>query len=83
MELVHIVSGGFMGRTVHRYPVPNLILDDEHPNLFQLLTKFLDIKADNAVIDIHVCLMVKHIQRTCNIDFQRSGQSYGYITSCR
>ena len=64
-----------MGRTVHRYPVPDLILDYKHPNLFQLLAEFLDIKADNAVIDIHVCLMVKHIQRTCNIDFQRSGQS--------
>ena len=59
-----------MGRTVHRYPVPDLILDYEHPNLFQLFAKFFDVKADNTVIDIHVRLMVKYIQRTCNIDFQ-------------
>ena len=57
-----------MGRTVHRYPVPDLILDYEHPNLFQLFSQFFDVKADNAVIDIHVCLMVKYIQRACNID---------------
>ena len=59
-----------MGRTVHRYPVPDLILDYKHPDFFQLLTKFLDVKAYNAVIDIHVCLMIKHIQRTCNINLQ-------------
>ena len=51
-----------MGRTVHRYPVPDLILNDEHPNLFQLFSQFFDVKADNAVIDIHVCLMIKYIQ---------------------
>ena len=68
MELIHIVSGGLMGRTVHRHPVPDLILDYEHPYLFQLFSQFFDVKADNAVIDIHVCLMVKYIQRTCNID---------------
>ena len=37
-------------------------------NLFQLFSQFFDVKADNAVIDIHVCLMVKYIQRACNID---------------
>ena len=41
----------------------------------ELFTHLVEVKTDNAVIDIHVCLMIKYIQRTCNIDFQRSGQS--------
>ena len=51
-----------MGGTVDRYPVPNLVLDDEHPDLFQLFSQLLNVKADDPVIDIHVCPVVKHIQ---------------------
>ena len=70
MELIHIVSGGLMGRTVHRYPVPDLILDYKHPDLFQLLTKLLDIKTYDTVVDVHICAMIKYIQGACNINLQ-------------
>ena len=59
-----------MGRTVHRYPVPDLILNDKHPNLFQLLTKFLDIKTNDTIVDIYICAMIKYIQGACNINLQ-------------
>ena len=62
MEFINIVPGRFMGGTVDRHPVPYLILDDEHPDLFQLFSQLLNVKADNPVIDIHVCPVVKHIQ---------------------
>ena len=34
MELVHIISGCFTGITVGRYTPPDLILNNQHTNLF-------------------------------------------------
>ena len=36
----------------------------------ELLAQFLDVIADNAVVDVHIALMIEHIQRTRYIDFQ-------------
>ena len=61
MELIDVVPGGF-DATVDRNSVPYLILDDEHSDFFQLLSKFFDIKADNTVIQFHIGSMVKYFQ---------------------
>ena len=70
MELVHEVPGGFALIPVLGNTVPHLILDHQHTQAFELLSQFLDIKADNAVVDIHVGTVVKNIQTAMHIQFQ-------------
>ena len=70
MELVNVIPGGLPGRTVDGDAVPDLILDDQHTDLFQLLAQLLDVVADDAAAYIHIGVMVKHIQRAGDIDFQ-------------
>ena len=48
------------------------ILHDEHTQLFELLAQLLDVKADDAVIDIHVGVVVKNVQRTMGRVFWHS-----------
>lgn len=43
---------------------------DQHPDFFQLLSKFLDIKAYDTIIDIYICPVVEYVQGTGNINFQ-------------
>ena len=57
--------------TVDRDPVPHLILYDKHPNLLELLAKLFNIKRDDAVLNVHVCPVIEHIQRAGDVDFQR------------
>ncbi len=61
MELIDIVPGRF-DTTVDRNSVPYLILDDEHSDFLQLLSKFLDVKADNTVIQFHIGSMIEYFQ---------------------
>ena len=70
MELVHIVPGGLALAPIHRDAVPYLILNDQHPKIFELLAKLLDIKADKAVVDIHISSVIKNIQTAMHIQFQ-------------
>ena len=56
--------------TVDRDPVPHLILYDKHPNLLELLAKLFNIKRDDAVLNVHVCPVIEHIQRAGDVDFQ-------------
>ena len=70
MHLVDVVTGGLVGGTVDGNAVPHLILNYQHTDFFKLLTQFLDVVADNPVINIHIALMIEHIQRTRYIDFQ-------------
>ena len=53
MELIDIVPGGF-DAAVDRNSVPYLILDDEHSDFLQLLSKFLDVKADDTVVEVDI-----------------------------
>ena len=75
MKLIDIISCIFLCIAVDGNTVPDLILDDKHTQLFQLLTQFLDVKTDNAVIQLHICLVVEHPQRTIDIDFQCRGDA--------
>ena len=62
-----------MSSPVDSDAVPNLILDDQHADFFQLLTKLPDVVADDPVADIHVGPVVEHIQRSADVDLQRRG----------
>ena len=61
VEFIDIVPGRF-DATVDCNSVPYLILDDEHSDFLQLLSKFLNIKADNTVIQFHIGSMVDYFQ---------------------
>ena len=37
------------------------ILDHQHTDFLELLAQLLDVIADNAVIDVHIALVVEHI----------------------
>ena len=67
MKLIHVVAGRSSGFPVRRHPSPDLILHHEHPQLFQLLAKFLDVVADKPVIDVHVGAVVEKVQRSLDI----------------
>ena len=73
VHLVDVVAGGLVGGTVDGDAVPHLVLDHQHTDLFQLLAQLLDVIADNAVVDVHIALMVEHIEGAGHIDFQRRG----------
>ena len=79
MEFVHIVAGGLSRRPVDGDAVPHLVLDDQHPQLFQLLAQFLDVVADDPVVNVHVGPVVEHVQTAGDIDFQRRGDEVGLL----
>ena len=70
MHLVDVVTGGLVSGTVDGNAVPHLILYHQHTDFLELLAQFLDVIADNPVINVHIALMIEHIQRTRYIDFQ-------------
>ena len=73
VHLVDVVAGGLVGGAVDGDTVPHLVLDHQHTDFFQLLAQLLDVVADDAVIDVHIALVVEHIERAGHIDFQRRG----------
>ncbi len=79
MEFVHIVAGGLSRRPVDGDAVPHLVLDDQHPQLFQLLAQFLDVVADNAVVNVHIGSVVEHVEGAGDVDFQRRGNEVGLL----
>ena len=70
VHLVDVVAGRLVSGTVDGDTVPHLILYHQHTDFFKLLAQFLDVIADNPVINVHIALMIEHIQRTRYIDFQ-------------
>ena len=75
MELVYIVPRVLFAVAVDGDTVPDLILDDEHTQFFQLFAQLFDIETDNSVIQFHIRLMVEHTQRTIDVDFQCCGDT--------
>ena len=75
VELVYIVPGVLFAVAVDGDTVPDLILDDEHPQFFQLFAQLLDVETNDAVIQFHIGLMVEHTQRTIDVDFQSRGDT--------
>ena len=74
MELVDIVASDLLFLTVGGNPVPHGILHDEHTDLFELVAKLLNIKADDTIAHINIGAMIKevlaavyeHLQRVCH-----------------
>ena len=79
MHLVHIISGGLSAAAVGSDTPPDLILHDEHTELFHLLAEFLNVVADDSVVDVHVGAMVEQIQTALDIDFQRRGNMMSFF----
>ena len=71
VHLVDVVAGRLAGGPVDGDAVPHLVLDHQHPDLFQLLAQLLDVVADNAVVDVHVAAVVEHVEGAGDVDFQR------------
>ena len=74
VHLVDIVAGGLVGSAV-----PHLILDHQHTDFLELLAQLLDVIADNAVIDVHIALVVEHIEGAGYIDFKGRGNILGFL----
>ena len=51
-----------MGGPVDCHPVPNLILDDQHPQLLQLFSQIFHVIAYDPVIKFHIGPVIKDIQ---------------------
>ena len=79
MHLIHIISGGLSAAAIGRNATPNLVLHDEHTELFHLLAQLFDVIADDSVVDIHVGAVVEQIQRAFDVDFQRGGNVVGFF----
>ena len=79
MELIHIVASGFTLSTVLCHPSPNLILDNQHPDFFQLLSKLFDVIADEPVFNIYVRPVIEQVQRTFDVNFQCSCHMVGFL----
>ena len=62
VELVGKVPCGLALAAVGGDTAPNLVLDNEHPQLFELLAQLLDVKGHKPVADVHVGTVVKDIQ---------------------
>ena len=75
MKFVHKIPSGPPNGAVHRDGVPYRVLDNEHPRLFQVLAKPLDIEADKAVADIHGGTVVEEVERAVHIQVQRLGHT--------
>ena len=79
MHLVDVVTGGLVGGTVDGDTVPHLILYHQHTDFFKLLAQFLDVIADNAVVDVHIALVVEHIEGAGYIDFKSRSDILGFL----
>ena len=67
MELVTEVPCCFALVSVFSYAAPNLVLDNEHPQLFQLFAQLFDVKGHNAVFDVDIGAVVKDVQGAVHI----------------
>ena len=71
-------------RQVDGNAVPHLILYHQHTDFFKLLAQFLDVIADNPVINVHIALVVEHIEGAGYIDFKSRSDipvSYTHLES--
>ena len=55
---------------VQCHAVPDLVLDHEHSELFELFAEIFDIEADDAVVELDVGAVVEDLQRAVYVDLQ-------------
>ena len=79
MKFVDKIPGVLARVPVGGHATPYLILYHQHPQLFELLAQFLDVIANQPVIDVHVRPVVEQVQGAGYIDFQRRGDMVGFL----
>ena len=79
VHLVDVVAGRLVSGTVDGDTVPHLILNYQHSDFFKLLAQFLDVIADNPVINVHIALVVEHIEGAGYIDFKSRSDILGFL----
>ena len=79
MHLIHIIPGGLTAAAVCCDTPPDLILHNEHTELLHLLAQFLDIIADDAVVDVYIGTVVEQVQGAFHIDFQSRSNMVGFL----
>ena len=79
VHLIDVYPGVLTLASVCSHTAPNLILNDQHTDLFQLVSQFLDVIAYHAVGDVHVGAVIEHIEGTGNVDFQRGSNRMGFL----
>ena len=75
VELVNIVPGGLSFIPVNGNTVPDLILNDQHTQVLELLAQGFDIEADQPVVDIHIGSVVESVQISVDIQLQAGCQT--------
>ena len=53
----------FLGHAVFRNPPPNVILNNQHTQLFQLLSQIANVEADQTVAKVNIGSVIEYIQR--------------------
>ena len=71
MKFIDIVAGDFSFRTVSCHSVPDVILNDQHTDLFQLIAQFLNVKADDTILQVNIRSVIEQILRAVDIHFKR------------
>ena len=79
MELVHEIPGGLARASVLGHAPPHLVLHHQHPDLLHLLAQVLDVKADDAVGDVHIGAVVEDVQGAGDIDFKGGRHMAGLL----
>ena len=71
VKFVHQVARVLFGGAVLSDPVPNLVLDNEHTEFFELLAELLYIKTYETVVYVDIRPVVKDIQAPVYVDLDR------------
>jgi len=79
VHLIHIIPCGLSAAAVCRDTSPHLILHNEHTEFLHLFAQFLDVVADDAVVDVHIGAVVEQVQTTLDVDFQCGGNMMGFF----
>ena len=77
VELVHEIPGRPADGPVDGDGVPHRVLDNEHPRLFQVLAQPLDVKADQAVGNVHGGAVVEEVEGAVHVQIQCLGHPVG------
>ena len=83
MKFVTVIPRSLPGGTIYCDAVPHLILNDQHPQLLELLAQLLDVVGHDPVVDVHIGPVVEHVETAGDVDFQRGGDEVGLLLVLR
>src|SRR5699024_793288 len=73
VEFIQVAPGINALGAVGRYPVPDLILHQEHAHRLELLAQGVDVEADHPLVQLYVGAPVENLQGTGHVYFQGGG----------